>query len=162
MRYIQDLDPIMVKTLEEGFRYGPSSRFRIRCQAILLSFQGQKIQDLASLYKVKRDTISEWFNRWERGGIAALLDAPKSGRPPKLDTDNQAHVDRVKALVAQESQQLDLVREQLQSEFSLEFSRKTLKRFLKSLVTDGSVLEYQFRPTETSKITKTDAKDSNN
>ena len=72
------------------------------------------------------------------------MDAAKPGRPPKLNTDNSTHVERVKALVSQESQQLDRVREQLKEELSVELSRKTLKRFLKSLVTDGSVFRKSF------------------
>lgn len=162
MRYIKDLSEEMISTLEQGFRYGPSPRFRVRCQAILLSHQGAQIKELAALYDVDRYSITNWYNRWESGGIAALMDAPKSGRPRKLDTDNAAHVERVKALVAKESQQLDQVREKLKEELSVELSRKTLKRFLKSLVTDGSVLEYQFKNTKMKSTTKTDSNDSNN
>ena len=161
MRYITDLDSEIKLTLEEGFRYGPSPRFRLRCQAILLSHQGKQIKELAALYDVCRYTISNWYNRWESEGIVGLMDEPRSGRPRKLDTDNAHHVDRVKALVAQESQQLDQVREQLKEELSVDFSSKTLKRFLKSLVTDGNVLEHQLKRTKIKLTTKTDPNGSN-
>ena len=162
MRYIRDLSESTILTLEQGFRYGPTPRFRLRCQAILLSYQGKQIKELAMMYDVDRYTITNWYNGWESKGIVGLMDGLRSGRPRKLDTDNQAHVDRVKTLVAKESQQLDRVRAQLQEELSVDLSRKTLKRFLKSLVTDGSVLEYQFKSTKIKPTTKTDPNDSNN
>lgn len=34
------------------------------------------------IFGVGRDTISDWFNRWESEGFTGLVDLPKSGRPP--------------------------------------------------------------------------------
>ena len=160
MRFIKDLSDTDISALGNGFRHGPSSNYRLRCQAILQSYRGKQIKELASFYNVDRDTISAWFNRWESLGLAGLLDKERPGRPPKLRTDNKEHVARVKALVAQESQQLDRVLDQLQTEFEIQMSRKTLKRFLKSLVIDGSVLEHQLSNTKIPNTMLNSSKDS--
>jgi len=129
------------KSALEGLRRSSGNhRISIRCHALLLSSEGYRIPQLSEIFKVKKDTIRSWFDRWESEGIAGLKDKPKPGRPPKLSTSNKELVKRVKALVNKESQKLDLVRNQLADEFAVSLSRKTLKRFLKVLVTDGSVL----------------------
>lgn len=47
---------------------------------------GEHLPDyLADIFELDRDTISEWLQVWEQQGTAALSDAPKSGRPSKLD-----------------------------------------------------------------------------
>lgn len=58
-----------------------NSRVIERCHALLLSDKGYKIEQLSDIFEVRRDTIGDWFNRWEAHGIKGLLDAPKSGRP---------------------------------------------------------------------------------
>ena len=127
--------------LERLRRHSSNHRIGIRCHALLLSSEGYRIPELSKIFGVKKDTIRSWFDRWESSGLEGLSDKPKPGRPPKLSTSNKELVARVKELVSAESQKLDRVRDQLAQEFELELSRKTLKRFLKVLVTDGSVFE---------------------
>ena len=62
-------------------RSSKNARVIERCHALLLSDKGYKIEQLSDIFEVRRDTIGEWFNRWERDGIKGLFDAPKSGRP---------------------------------------------------------------------------------
>ena len=101
------------------------------------------------MFDVDRDTISRWFNDWETEGISALADKPRSGRPAKLRLDNEQHVGKVKEQLAQECQSLDKVRAELADSLRIEVSRKTLKRFLKGLVTDGNVSAYHLRQDKT-------------
>ncbi len=61
-----------------------SFRVRDRAHAVLLSHKGQKIEDIASIFDVNRDTVSDWFTRWESDGLSGLQDAPGRGRKPKL------------------------------------------------------------------------------
>ncbi len=75
------------------------------------------------------------FDQWEQAGFTGLEDKPRSGRPAKLRVDNAEHVKEVKKQVEKESQNLDRVRAQLADDLQVEVSRKTLKRFLKKLVT---------------------------
>lgn len=142
MRYITGLTEEAKQQLKEGFRNGKAHRFRIRCQSILLSAEGYQINQLASMYQVDRDSVSKWFDQWQREGIAGLQDKPRSGRPAKLRLDNAAHVKEVKKQVEKEHQNLDKVREELRESLQIGISKKTLKRFLKALVIDGNVCAY--------------------
>jgi transposase len=142
MRYITGLTEKDKQQLSEGFRNGATHRFRIRCQSILLSKEGYQINQLATMFQVDRDTVSRWFDKWEAEGIAGLQDQPRSGRPAKLRIENAQHVKEVKKQVEKERQNLDKVRAELADSLQVEVSRKTLKRFLKSLVIDGSVSDY--------------------
>ncbi len=56
-----------------------------RCRAMMLSHKGYTINDLADIFDVDRDTITNWFDRYEAQGISGLKDLPRSGRTPKLD-----------------------------------------------------------------------------
>jgi hypothetical protein len=57
-------------------------RERDRSHGLLLSSEGYSMDMISSIFKISRDTVTSWFNRWDSlkidGGIS---DAPKSGRP---------------------------------------------------------------------------------
>ena len=42
---------------------------------------------ISKFYDVDRDSVSSWFNRWEKDGVEGLSDLPKEGRPPLLFKD---------------------------------------------------------------------------
>ena len=56
-----------------------------RAQAILWSMEGRSRTDLAALFKVKADTISAWFKRWQTKELSCLTDEQRSGRPSRLN-----------------------------------------------------------------------------
>lgn len=134
MRFIKLSEPDL-KSLQNGQRYGKHFLFRDRCQCLILSHLGQTIPQLTKLFKVHRVTIYEWFNLWESGGIEALHKKPGQGRRPKLSPANPQHVERARALVENERQNLKAVVAQLSAELSIEMHPDTLKRFLKNLAT---------------------------
>jgi len=88
-------------------------------------------------------------NRWEYEGIEGLKDKAGRGRKPKLETSNEEHVKLVKKLIKQESQNLNQVKIELEHELDIEFSKKTLQRFLKNLTFDGDVLEHALKKGKT-------------
>ncbi|NRB49029.1 MAG: helix-turn-helix domain containing protein [Saprospiraceae bacterium] len=153
MRYIKELTQAQQQELKEGFEQGTTKRFRIRCQSILLSYQGYQIKQLMELYDVGRDTVRGWFNQWESQGIKGLKDKPKSGRPTKLRLDNPSHVELLKRKVKGERQKLDKIRAELEQELGLQMSRRTLQRFLKSAVFDGAAFASALKSEETQKNT---------
>jgi transposase len=51
---------------------------------LLLSSEKFSINDIARIYQVHRDTVSNTFGRWKKYGIDGLDDAARSGRPPSL------------------------------------------------------------------------------
>lgn len=83
MRFIEFLNEENKKTLNELIRTSPSYKVRKRAHAILLSSKRYKIDQLANIFEVDRDTISDWLKRWEESGVEGLSDAARSGRPPK-------------------------------------------------------------------------------
>jgi transposase len=134
MRFIK-LSEADLKNLHNGHRYGKHFLFRDRCQCLVLSHQGHSIPQLAELFKVHRVTIYEWFNLWESGGIEALHKKPGQGRRPKLSPANPKHVERARALVEDDRQNLKTVVAKLSAELDIEMHPDTLKRFLKNLAT---------------------------
>ncbi len=57
---------------------------------------GKRPQDLEDLYDTTFKSICNWIHRLNEGGVEALLDKPKTGRPGRLD---QGKLDRIKDLV---------------------------------------------------------------
>lgn len=57
-----------------------------RAQALLLMAEGVGLGDIARLVGVNLRTVEEWRSRFQKAAdpLAALADAPRSGRPPSL------------------------------------------------------------------------------
>jgi transposase len=64
-----------------GIRAGLAQRARI----VLLAAQGVPNAEIARRVGVSRPTVIQWRNRYEAGGISALGDLDRSGRPPVID-----------------------------------------------------------------------------
>lgn len=86
------MNPEQTQDLERLQRASGSHRVRQRAHAVLLSAKGYSLEQSADVLGVDRDAVSRWLARWERGGVGALADAPKSGRPPKVDAALEAEV----------------------------------------------------------------------
>lgn len=140
-RYIEKLTEAEQTALKKGYKIGKSHRFRSRCQSILLSHQGYTCDQLAKMFDVHLITIYDWLNRWEKGGINALHDTQGRGRKPILTLDNQEQVAKVQAALERSPRNLKKVQAEVEQHIGRPFSKKTLQRFLKSLVDDGSALE---------------------
>ncbi len=73
-----------VRHLEQVAATGSHFRERHRAQAILSHSRGLRLKQLAAAYAVDRDTVRGWLTRFEQGGVMALAEGHRSGRPPKL------------------------------------------------------------------------------
>ncbi len=120
-------------TLQEGEKNGKARAFRQRCHCLRLSSEGYEVKELASIFRVCEISIYTWFKRWERDGIVGLSDKPGRGRKPILRAED---LELVKEKVEANAQRLKIARSILKEELGREFSTKTLKRFLKSLIAD--------------------------
>ena len=56
-----------------------------RARIVLLAAQGVPNAEIARRVGVSRPTVIQWRNRYEAGGISALGDLDRSGRPPVID-----------------------------------------------------------------------------
>lgn len=81
------------------------------------------------MFSVDRDTVSRWFDEWEKEGLKGLHDQPRSGRPAKLRIENEWHVQEIKKQLKKERQNLDKLRTELTDWLQVDVSRKTLKHF---------------------------------
>lgn len=79
------LTPEQVQQLTEAAAHGAHPRECRRAQAVLSHSRGLTLNQLATAYAVDRDTVRSWLTRVEQGGVVALAEGERSGRPPKLD-----------------------------------------------------------------------------
>src|SRR5690348_9908932 len=68
-------------TRSSSVRAGLSVRARI----VLLAAQGLPNAEIARRTGTSRPTVVDWRARYVAGGIKALADQPRSGRPPQID-----------------------------------------------------------------------------
>jgi hypothetical protein len=68
-------------TRSSSVRAGVSQRARI----VLLAADGLAGAEIARRPGTSRPTVVGWRARYETGGIGALEDLPRSGRPPEVD-----------------------------------------------------------------------------
>lgn len=96
------------QTLLDASRHAPESRFRQRAHAVYLSDKGYRLDQLAEIFAVNRDTASVWLTAWETLGLMGLRDRTHPGRPRQgteadvvaLEADLEKAPQRVQALPA--------------------------------------------------------------
>jgi transposase len=69
----------------------------LRARIVLLAAQGLPNAEIARRCGTSRPTVVDWRARYVAGGIRALEDQPRSGRPPEID-----EIDVVVATLAQD------------------------------------------------------------
>jgi transposase len=128
MKYSKPLSDVEICTLEELVKNHSEYRYRTRAQSILLSSRGYKINEIANIYQVDRDTVSIWIDCWEKYGLVGIFDEFKSGRPTKL-----TKVEQQKAIeyVQEEPRSLKHTVAKLEGKHGKTVSTKTIKRLLK-------------------------------
>ncbi len=92
MKFVSALTDAQHASLEELYRHGSVHRLRQRAQAVLLSAKGFTMEQIACACEVHTETISGWLNQWQQKGLAGLADAPKPGRPRKIDVVLEAEL----------------------------------------------------------------------
>lgn len=128
-----ELSEVEKITLQEAEKNGKAKIFRARCQCLRLSSEGYQVKELAQVFRVSEISIYTWFKRWEENGIVGLRDKAGRGRKAILRAEDLAVI---KEKVQESAQRLKIARQKLKEELGREFSTKTLKRFLKSLIVD--------------------------
>lgn len=138
-KHIENLTEEQKSSLQKGYTHGKSPLFRRKCHCILLNHSGKTVKELSSFFSISEHSIRVWLKLWEKDGIDGLALKPGRGRKPKLEPSNSKHTETVKRLIENEPKNLTRVTAQIEGELGIEISKKTLKRFLKNLNTDGSV-----------------------
>lgn len=84
MKQVKPLTKEEEKTLLDASRHAPESRFRQRAHAVYLSGKGYRVNQLADIFSVDRDTVSGWLTAWEKQGLMGLRDDAHLGRPRRM------------------------------------------------------------------------------
>jgi transposase len=58
-----------------------------RIHYVIKHLEGLSNINIAKLFSVSRNTVSSWILRFKSGGVQALFDRPRTGRPPLLKPD---------------------------------------------------------------------------
>jgi transposase len=148
-RYIENLTAEQKQELQQGYKYGSSHDFRLRCYSILLSNQGKSIPEIRDLFQVSLQSIYSWFNRWESDGIEGLKIRPGRGRKRKLDIDNTEHQKVVKQALKKENRSAKQLRQEIESQLGESISDSTMRNFLKDLVIDTEDFASASNPSRT-------------
>lgn len=88
-KFVQELTDEQQSQLKAIMKSNAPQSKRRRAHAILLSFRGYSIDQIASIYEVDRDRVSRWFEWWTEFEFAGLGDEARPGRPPKLSASEQ-------------------------------------------------------------------------
>lgn len=127
MRFIKQLSKDTVKILERIHKSSQHHQVRQRAQCIILSNNGYRIEELKSIFKVSRLTVTNWFNDWDKFALVGLYDRQGRGRKPKLDIDRQQ---QVKDWVKANPKNLNLVQNKIEEEWNIRVSKDTIRRIL--------------------------------
>jgi transposase len=115
--------------LEQQWKSSPAHAVRSRAHAILLSAQRYSIVEISQILGVSYQAVEDWFARWNDKRRDGLRDAPRSGRPPKLDDEDR----NVLREIAQEHpQQPAVMLSRLVERTEKSISRGTLRRTLRA------------------------------
>jgi transposase len=104
-------------------------RTRMRAHAVLLSERRYSLEQIADIYQVDRDRVSQWLEWWEAEQVAGLDDDPRSGRPPKLNTHEQQQALKI---ALQEPRAIKSGLKRIADAIGKLISRETLRTLLKA------------------------------
>jgi len=85
MKFVTPLDEATRARLQTMYHDAPSFKCRIRAHAILLSDRRYRLEQLADIFNVDRDTVSIWLTNWEEhafDGLPMLLARVALAKPP--------------------------------------------------------------------------------
>ncbi len=89
-KFVKPLTTEQREQLQAIMKSAAPQRTRMRAHAVLLSDRRYSLDQIADIYQVNRDRVSQWLEWWAADQLAGLDDDPRSGRPPKLtDTERQ-------------------------------------------------------------------------
>ena len=74
--------------LKKALKKEKDARVSLRIVAVnMVAVQGQRVDDVAQSLMMSDDWVRQWVDRYESGGLDALRDRPRAGRPPKVRKD---------------------------------------------------------------------------
>jgi transposase len=128
-KFVKPLTRVQCEQLQEIMKSAAPQRTRMRAHAVLLSARGYSLDQIADIYQVDRDRVSQWVEWWEAEQVAGLDDDPRSGRPPKL-TEAERH-DAVK-ITLEEPRSIKTGLKRIADKVGKLLSGETVRRWLRA------------------------------
>ena len=126
-------DEAILQKLLEISKKGKSKQERIRAHALVLSNEGKKSQELATIFDVTQRTVFQWFRDFKELGLDSLAQQSGRGRKTKLSADKD--LDIVKKYIEAHPHQPKKAYALTLEEIDIKISYNTFKRFLKKHLT---------------------------
>lgn len=70
-------------------------RVSVRAHIILLSDRGYSAPQIAELHSVTDPMVYKWMDRFDEEGPSGLYDRDREGRPPKIDEEAEAEIEKL-------------------------------------------------------------------
>jgi mutator family transposase/Homeodomain-like domain-containing protein len=86
-RFVSPLTAEERENLITAFKTHSSHPVRVRAHAVLLSERRFPIDEIAEIFDVHRNTVTEWLDRWKED--RSVDDHPGRGRKPTFDDEEQ-------------------------------------------------------------------------
>lgn len=83
-----------IEQLRRAARRERDGRVRDRIRAVVKAMQGRTAKEAAADLGVSPRAVQMWVGRYNRGGLADLPDAPRSGQPPRCPPEKHEAVKR--------------------------------------------------------------------
>lgn len=128
-KFVKPLTSEQRDQLIEIMKSSAPQRKRVRAHAVLLSERRYSIDQIADIYQLDRDRVSQWLDWWEEYNFEGLDDDPRSGRPPKLNQEEQK---RAIEIVRKEPRSIKTGLKCIADEIGKVISGDTLKNILKA------------------------------
>ena len=82
-------------TLDQFMKQAKETRVFRRAQAIREVAAGQTVKAVSETFHFTNSALRKWVQRFAREGTEGLMDRPRSGRPPKMTCELEAHLNRL-------------------------------------------------------------------
>ena len=122
-------DEKIIHRLLEISKNGNSKQERIRAHALVLSNDGKKSQEIATIFDVTQRTVFQWFKDFKEMGLDSLAQQRGRGRKTKLSVEKDLEI--VKKNIEAHPHQPKKAYALTLEEIDTKVSYNTFKRFLK-------------------------------
>ena len=82
-------------TLDLFMKQTQATRVFRRAQAVREVAAGQTVKAVSATFHFTNSALRKWVQRFAHEGTVGLMDRPRSGRPPKLTCELEAHLNRL-------------------------------------------------------------------
>ncbi len=127
--FVSALSEFAQTSLQAMYQHHANYYTRLRAHSVLLSNDGWTVREIAKILEVNRQSVASGLHAWESQGLCGLIEAPRSGRPKRLD---EAEIKLVLELVKEEPRTLKKALSLLEEKTGKKISIKTLKRLCKA------------------------------